>query len=88
MAITRVDPPFHFNTPLDSATCHFVWDQGSELDVQWGCFLDATGECWWWPNSQIRLLPNISSARYEISEIRQSGEMKNALAPHLKRQKS
>lgn len=86
MAITRVDPPFHVDTPLGPAEAHFICEMGREVDIQWGCFLEATGECWWWPNNKIRLLPNISSDRFTMSEIHQSPQMKDALKHHLERQ--
>lgn len=86
MTITRIEPPLYFETPLGPSVCHFVWEGGKEIDVEWCCFLEKTGEPWWWANSQIRMRTNISSGRYSTSKIHETPEMTKALAPHRKRQ--
>lgn len=85
--IIQLDPPLYYETPLGPSVCMFVWELGLEADVQWGCFVEKTGELWWWPNNKIRLSTNISFGRYSTSEIYQSADMKGALAPHLERQR-
>lgn len=82
MTITRIDPPLYFETPLGPSVCHFVWEAGVEVDVQWCCFIEKTGEPWWWPNNKIRLQTNITSGRYSTSEIKETPEMTLALTPH------
>lgn len=85
MSILQLNPPLYLDTPLGPAACFFLWENGIEADIQFGCFLEKTGEHWWWPNSQVRLQMNISSRRYSTSPIHEAPEMKQALANHKKR---
>jgi hypothetical protein len=84
--IKQLDAPFDVVTPLGVAVCMFVAESGQD-QIEWGCFQVETGECWWWPNQQIRLRPNISANRPAVSEIALSDEAKGFLAPHLARHK-
>jgi hypothetical protein len=68
-SITQLDPPIYVETPLGSAVCMFIWEQGLEVDVQWCCFIEATGEPWWFPNNKIRLSTNLSAGRASTSPI-------------------
>jgi hypothetical protein len=45
-------------TPKGKAWAHLVIDYGPEADLIWVCFQDDTGECWSWPNKEIRLQEN------------------------------
>ncbi len=67
--ITQLSPPVGLETPLGPALCMFIWEHGAEMDVQWCCFIEATGEPWWFPNNQVRLQPNLSSGRHRTSPI-------------------
>lgn len=82
--IRQLDAPFDVMTPLGAAVCMFVAESGQD-QLEWGCFQKETGECWWWSNQKIRLLPNVSANRPAISEIVLSGATKELLAPHLAR---
>lgn len=42
---------------------HFLLDYGAEHHVLWGCFVDATRECWWVPNPEVRAQGNPSMGR-------------------------
>lgn len=84
MSITQLNPPLEVETPFGAALAMFVWEQGQELDVQWCCFVQATGEPWWLPNHQIRLGKNLSTGRGGMSPIKPMA----ALAPHIERTKS
>lgn len=71
MGIVQLNPPIYLETPLGSAICLFLWEHGLELDVQWCCFIEATGEPWWFVNNQVRLSPNLSAGRHATSPIKQ-----------------
>jgi hypothetical protein len=45
---------------------HFMIDYGHDHDLQWVCFVDATGECWTVSNKNIRLQENITVGRLPI----------------------
>lgn len=81
MGITQLNPPIYLETPLGSAVCMFLWEQGLEVDVQWGCFIEATGEPWWFVNNQVRLSVNLSAGRHKTSEIKPGA----GLEPHIER---
>lgn len=52
-------PPFDVLTPLGLAVCN-----GLEVDgqnVEWLCWIKATGEPWFWRNPQIRMSWDITS---------------------------
>lgn len=58
--LTQLNPPLPFVTPKGKAYAHFVIDYSQEHDLVWVCFICDTGECWSYPNSQIRMEPNLS----------------------------
>jgi hypothetical protein len=61
--ILQLDPPLPLISPNGKCFAHLVIDYGQESDLLWVCFQNETGECWTWPNSQIRLQPNITLDR-------------------------
>ena len=61
--ITQLNPPIPLETPKGKALAHFVIDYGVEHHLMWVTFVDATGECWTWPNTKIRLQGNITMNR-------------------------
>lgn len=83
-SITQLDPPIYVETPLGSAVCMFLWEQGLEVDVQWCCFIEATGEPWWFPNNKVRLSINLSAGRAQTSPIKPMA----GLEDHIKRTNS
>tara|TARA_B100000029_G_scaffold312883_1_gene305331 strand:- start:456 stop:662 length:207 start_codon:yes stop_codon:yes gene_type:complete len=56
----QLDPPIPLDTSKGSAVAHFVIDYGIEHDLFWVCFMDDTGECWTFPNSEITSQKNWS----------------------------
>ena len=58
--IIQLDPTIPMDTPKGPAKAHFLIDYGQEHHLLWITFVDATGECWTWPNPKIRLQENIS----------------------------
>ncbi len=61
--ITQLNPPIPLETPKGKALAHFVIDYGPEHHLMWVTFVDATGECWTWPNPKIRAQSNITMGR-------------------------
>jgi hypothetical protein len=61
--ITQLNPPIPLDTPKGKALAHFVIDYGPEHNLMWVTFVDATGECWTWPNYKIRAQKNITMGR-------------------------
>lgn len=61
--ITQLNPPLPLETPKGKALAHFMIDYGPEHHLMWVTFIDATGECWTWPNYQIRAQKNITMGR-------------------------
>ena len=55
--------PLPLNTPKGKAWAHMVIDYGQEHDLQWVCFIDATGECWTYSNPEITIQNNITLGR-------------------------
>lgn len=56
----QLNPTLPLLTPKGKAYAHFIIDYSQEHDLLWVCFICETGECWTFPNSQIRLEANIS----------------------------
>ncbi len=59
----QLNPPIPLETPKGKALAHFVIDYGPEHNLMWVTFVDATGECWTWPNYKIRAQKNITMGR-------------------------
>lgn len=59
----QLDPPLWLITPRGKALCHIVIDYGPEMDLVWVCFQQDTGECWSYPNKEIRIDNNITLGR-------------------------
>jgi hypothetical protein len=63
MNMIQLNPPLPVDTPKGSALAHVLIDYGPEHNLMWVCFVDSTGECWTWPNNQIRAQKNITLGR-------------------------
>ncbi len=61
--LTQLNPPLPLETPKGTGLAHAVIDYGPEFDLLWVVFDDVTGECWTWPNPQIRGVKNITMGR-------------------------
>ena len=59
----QLTPPIPVTTPKGKAYAHVLIDYSQEHDLLWVCFQDDTGECWTWPNKDIRIQKNISLGR-------------------------
>lgn len=67
--IFRLDPPIPLETPKGRGMAHLVIDYGTEYSLIFATFLDDSGECWLFRNSEIRLQRNLTFGRSETSEI-------------------
>ena len=65
--ILQLNPPLPLNTPKGKGWAHFLLDYSQEHDLLWVVFLSQGGECWTFPNSDIRIDTNFSLGRYDIS---------------------
>jgi len=61
--ISQLNPPLPVTTPKGSGLAHLVIDYGPEHNLFWVVFIDATGECWTYPNPEIRAQKNITLGR-------------------------
>jgi hypothetical protein len=50
-------------TPKGDGVAHMVIDYGPEHNLLWVVFIDSTGECWTYPNKDIRAQKNITLGR-------------------------
>lgn len=63
--LLQLNPPIPLDTPKGKALAHFLIDYGPEHHLMWVCFQDETGECWTWPNPDIRAQNNPSMQRFK-----------------------
>lgn len=61
--ILQLDPPLPITTPKGDGLAHLVIDYGPEHHLMWVVFLDDNGECWTYPNPQVRACKNVTMER-------------------------
>jgi hypothetical protein len=59
----QLNPPIPVVTPKGKGYAHILIDYSQEHDLLWVVFLDETGECWSYPNKDIKITKNISLGR-------------------------
>ena len=59
----QLNPPIPLWTPKGFAHAHVMIDLGIDHDLQWVCFIVATGECWTYLNKDIRMVDNATMGR-------------------------
>lgn len=63
----QLNPPIplmcRVNGTWQKGFAEILLDPGIEHDLQWVCFLDATGECWTLRNQDIRAQKNVTIGR-------------------------
>lgn len=64
--IIQLNPALPIKTPKGDGIAHFVIDYGMEHNLYWVVFIDKTGECWTYSNTEIRACKNITLGRTEI----------------------
>ncbi len=65
--IIQLSAPLPLLTKKGNALAHFLIDYGIESHLHWVCFMDDTGECWTFQNTDIRAQKNITHGRAHIS---------------------
>ena len=65
----QLNPPIPLWTPKGFAYAHVMLDYGIEHDLLWTCFVVATGECWTFPNKDIKLVENQTLGRRQQGEV-------------------
>ena len=58
--MTQLDPPIPLDTPKGPAYAHLAIDYGQEHYLLFVCFVNETGECWIFPNRDVRIQKNVS----------------------------
>jgi hypothetical protein len=66
----QLNPTLPLETPRGKEFAHFVIDYSQEHDLLWIVFLDDSGECWTFQNSEIRIQKNLSIGRKQTSVIK------------------
>ena len=66
----QLNPTLPLETPRGKGFAHFVIDYSQEHDLLWVVFLDDSGECWTFQNSEIRIQKNLSIGRTQTSVIK------------------
>jgi hypothetical protein len=54
----QLDPPIPVDTPKGPAYAHLTIDYSQEHYLLFVCFLTETGECWTFPNRDVKLQVN------------------------------
>ena len=67
--ILQLNPPLPMETPKGKGWAHFLIDYSQEHDLIWVVFLNKGGECWSFPNSDIRMTLNFSLGRYNSESL-------------------
>lgn len=58
--LTQLNPPLPLDTPKGPAYAHLVIDYSQEHYLLFVCFLMDTGECWVFPNRDVKLQANLT----------------------------
>jgi hypothetical protein len=56
----QLNPPIPLDTPKGPAYAHLVIDYGQEHYVLFVCFVNQTGECWIFPNRDVKVEKNLT----------------------------
>lgn len=63
MHILQLNPPIPLDTPKGPGVAWLVMDYGLEHHLMWTVAIDATGEIWTYPNTEVRAQKNITMGR-------------------------
>jgi hypothetical protein len=67
LSILQLKPPIPVVTPKGDGYAHVLIDYGAEFNLLWVVFLDDSGECWTYDNSQVRAQKNVTMGRTFVS---------------------
>lgn len=63
MQLIQLSPQIPVNTPKGPGVAIALIDYSIEHNLHWIVFQDDTGECWTWPNPEVRAQKNITMGR-------------------------
>jgi hypothetical protein len=66
----QLNPPIPLETPMGRGAAHMAIDYGPEYSLVFVTFINETGECWCFRNSEVRLCANLTFGREKTTEIR------------------
>jgi hypothetical protein len=61
--IVQLNPTIPLITPKGKGFAHLVIDYSQEHDLMWVVFINESGECWTFKNSEVRIVDNLSLGR-------------------------
>lgn len=61
--LLQLNPPIPVSCPKGNGFAQVLIDYGPDYDLLWVVFLNDTGECWTFPNHEIRGVRNITLGR-------------------------
>ena len=67
--ILQLNPTIPLITPKGKGFAHFLIDYSQEHSLIWVVFLNETGECWSFPNKDVRLDQNLTLG-VRVSELK------------------
>ena len=70
----QLNPQIPVITPKGNGWAFFLIDRSQEHDFEWVVFLDNSGECWTFKNSDIRIQKNYTLHRKTTSKIDYTGQ--------------
>lgn len=59
----QLEPPIPLETPKGPGRAVVLIDRSEDHDLEWVCFINATGECWTWRNQEVRQIENRTMGR-------------------------
>ena len=62
-SLLQLNPPIPVVTPMGDGIAHIIIDYTVEHSIHWVVFLETNGQCWTFPNEQIRAQRNITLGR-------------------------
>ena len=72
-ATPTIEPAYSGHNPKGDGYAHVLIDYGAEFNLLWVVFLDDSGECWTYDNTQIRAQKNVTMGRTHVSTHRAPG---------------
>lgn len=61
--IVQLNPTIPLITPKGKGFAHLLIDYSQEHDLMWVVFINESGECWTFKNSEVRIVDNLSLGR-------------------------
>lgn len=65
----QLNPQIPVLTPKGPGWAFFLIDRSQEHDLEWVIFLDDSGQCWTFRNSEVRIRKNYTLNRLNVENI-------------------